>query len=205
MTKIFPSLCLLALVVVPVNAKTLTVKRVVDGDTLVLSNNVRVRLIGIDTPELHESAKLRKDAARTHHDEKLIRELGKRAASFTKNVIQNRAVRLGYDQRNQPHNNKDRYGRTLAYVYFDPPSCDEFAQEIAEQVCELPSFQKGFLNALIVEAGYANAYTKFPFEHIEDFRRIEREAREKKRGLWREEGPLTRGDADEQEAYAFFK
>ncbi|MDD5596096.1 MAG: hypothetical protein PHY94_07650, partial [Candidatus Omnitrophica bacterium] len=31
------------------------VKRAVDGDTLVLENGERVRLIGIDTPELHES------------------------------------------------------------------------------------------------------------------------------------------------------
>jgi len=33
------------------NAQTCTVKRVIDGDTLLLTNGEKVRLIGIDAPE----------------------------------------------------------------------------------------------------------------------------------------------------------
>ena len=44
------------------------VKRVVDGDTLLLTNGERVRLIGVDTPEVHKSKKLNRDAERTGRD-----------------------------------------------------------------------------------------------------------------------------------------
>jgi micrococcal nuclease len=41
------------------------VKRVVEGDTLFLTNGERVRLIGVGTPEVHESEKLYRDAKRS--------------------------------------------------------------------------------------------------------------------------------------------
>ena len=41
-----------------------------------------------------------------------------------------------------------------------------------------------FANAEIVRRGYGHAYTRFPFRHLERFRRLEREAREAGRGLW---------------------
>ena len=39
-----------------------------------------------------------------------------------------------------------------------------------------------FLNAEIIKQGFGFAYTKYPFEYMEEFRRYEREARESKRG-----------------------
>ena len=44
------------------------VARVVDGDTLKLSDGRKVRLIGIDTPELHYGSKLLKDAKKADED-----------------------------------------------------------------------------------------------------------------------------------------
>jgi len=44
-----------------------------------LKNGQRVRLIGVDTPEVHVSKKLYKDAEKSHRDIKTIRDLGKRA------------------------------------------------------------------------------------------------------------------------------
>jgi endonuclease YncB( thermonuclease family) len=60
-------------------ADYLKVTRVVDGDTIVLETGEKVRLIGVDTPEVHESAKLHKDAERSQRDVQTIRELGKKA------------------------------------------------------------------------------------------------------------------------------
>ena len=60
------------------------VTRAVDGDTLVLENNERVRLIGIDTPEMHESNKLNQDAQRSGQEVEVIKQLGRRAYEFTK-------------------------------------------------------------------------------------------------------------------------
>src|SRR5262249_3613500 len=126
------------------------------------------------------------------HDKKVIQQLGARSKNFVNALIKGREVYLEYDQHNKSHKNKDRYGRTLAYVRFDPPPCDELEQWVAEEVCELDSFEKGFLNALIIEAGYANVYSKFPFKYRDEFTNLNRDARLKKRGLWKESGPLTK-------------
>jgi micrococcal nuclease len=70
---------------------------VVDGDTIVLAGLGAVRLIGVDTPEVHGRREC----------------FGRQASSFTKRVLApGRPVvyRLGRDDR-------DRYGRALAYVW----------------------------------------------------------------------------------------
>jgi len=135
------------------------VKRVVDGDTLLLKEGQRVRLIGVDTPELHISKKLYRDAERSHRDIKTIRELGKRASDFVKSLVKSGdRIRLEYDW-----DKVDKDGRILAYVYLEDGT---------------------FLNAKIIKQGYGNAYTKFPFKYLDEFREYEREARENKKGLW---------------------
>lgn len=75
------------------------VLRVVDGDTIVLDGNEKVRLIGVDTPE-------------TVHPTKPVEYFGKEASAFTKKLCEGKKVRLEYDWQRS-----DRYGRTLAYVY----------------------------------------------------------------------------------------
>jgi micrococcal nuclease len=76
-------------------------ERVVDGDTIVLDGDERVRLIGVDTPE--------KDDRRDD-----VRQLARQATSFTRQRVAGRRVRLEYDQTRH-----DRYGRTLAYVHVE--------------------------------------------------------------------------------------
>lgn len=71
----------------------------VDGDTLVLDGNEKVRLIGVDTPE-------------TVHPQKPVEYFGKEASAFTRRMVEGKKVSLEYDWERQ-----DKYGRTLAYVY----------------------------------------------------------------------------------------
>jgi len=80
---------------------TFRVKRVVDGDTLLLDNGVRVRLLGVNTPEIP-------------HDDKPAEPLGYEAADFTRRLVEGKDVTLEYDKERV-----DDYGRTLAYVYID--------------------------------------------------------------------------------------
>lgn len=143
------------------------VKRAVDGDTLVLANGERVRLIGVDTPEVHVSGKLYQDAQRSQTDVETIQALGKRASDFTKKIVQGERVWLSYDQANAHLGHRDRYGRLLAYVYLEDGT---------------------LINAEIIRQGYGNAYTKYPFSHMEEFRQYEKEAREYRRGLWADDG-----------------
>jgi len=128
------------------HAEIYKVKRVIDGDTLLLINGERVRLIGVDTPE-------------TKHPQKPVQYFGREAYLFTKEMVDGKEARFEFDRQK-----RDRYGRLLAYVYL---------------------LDGTFLNAEIIKQGYGFAYTRFPFKYMEEFRRYEREARDKRKGLWR--------------------
>lgn len=135
------------------------VSRVVDGDTLKLSSGDRVRLIGIDTPEYHYSEKLLRDARKSNKDVKEIQALGAKASAFTKGLCEGKKVRLEFDVEK-----RDRYGRMLAYVYLEDGT---------------------FVNAKIIEEGYAQVMTVPPnVRYADRFLKLEREAREKGKGLW---------------------
>ena len=123
------------------------VKRVIDGDTILLANGERVRLIGVNTPE-------------TKHPQKPVERFGKEASLFTKRMVEGKEVRLEFDWQK-----RDKFGRLLAYVYL---------------------MDGTFLNAEIIKQGYGFAYTKYSFKYLEEFRGYEREAREAKKGLWKE-------------------
>jgi len=136
------------------------VTRVVDGDTLKLETGERVRLIGIDTPELHESDKLRRDAQRSGQSAGAIQEMGRRAYEFTRNLVEGKRVRLEFDVQKY-----DKYDRLLAYVYLQDGT---------------------FVNADIVKEGYANLLTIPPdVKYAELFQKMYQEARENNRGLWK--------------------
>jgi micrococcal nuclease len=136
------------------------VKRAVDGDTLLLESGERVRLIGIDTPEMHESKKLYRDSERSKQDIKTIQDLGKRSAEFTRNLVEGKPVRLEFDV-----DRYDKYKRLLAYVYLVSDGT--------------------FVNAKIIEEGYASVMTYPPnVKHTDEFVKLYREARENNRGLW---------------------
>ncbi|MCX5706313.1 MAG: thermonuclease family protein [Candidatus Omnitrophica bacterium] len=135
------------------------VTRAVDGDTLKLENGERVRLIGIDTPEMHESNKLFRDAKRTNQDIKTIKDLGQRSYEFTRRLVEGKRVSLEFDVEGQ-----DRYGRLLAYVYLKDGT---------------------FVNAEIVKQGYASLMTIPPnVKYADTFVKLYREAREGGKGLW---------------------
>ncbi len=142
------------------NYTDILVKRAVDGDTLQLENGERVRLIGIDTPEMHESNKLYRDAQRTRQDATMIQKLGKKAFEFTKNLTEGKRVSLELDVERH-----DKYKRLLAYVYLKDGT---------------------FVNAKIIEEGYASIMTIPPnVKYADLFLKLYQEARENRRGLWK--------------------
>ena len=135
------------------------VTRAVDGDTLKLENGERVRLIGIDTPEMHESNKLDRDARRSGQDVEVIKQLGRQSYEFTKKLVEGKRVKLEFDVERF-----DKYKRILAYVYLTDGT---------------------FVNAEIVKQGYASLMTYPPnVKYAQIFRKLYQEARENRRGLW---------------------
>ena len=146
----------------PAGLQPASVERVVDGDTIIVhtgeGRRTRVRLIGIDTPELHPSDKLRRDAQRSGKDASAIQALGARASDFTKKYLGGRAIQLERDA-----TPLDRYGRTLAYVWVG----DEL------------------YNLVVVRDGYAGLMTIPPNVRYADvLAACHRSAREARRGLW---------------------
>lgn len=76
------------------------VKYVIDGDTIVLADNSKVRYIGINTPELDNKGKMECFALN--------------AKNFNKQLVENQTVSLEKDV-----SDKDKYGRLLRFVYLD--------------------------------------------------------------------------------------
>ncbi|MEN8253206.1 MAG: thermonuclease family protein [Patescibacteria group bacterium] len=77
------------------------VKRVVDGDTIELSDGRKLRYIGIDTPE-------------TKHPSKGVECFGKEASEYNKNLVENKIISIEKDI-----SETDRYARLLRYVWLD--------------------------------------------------------------------------------------
>ncbi|MFH1363876.1 MAG: thermonuclease family protein [Candidatus Omnitrophota bacterium] len=143
------------------NYDDILVVRAVDGDTLKLENGERVRLIGIDTPEVHESTKLYRDSKKSGQDIKAIQALGKRSSGFTRDLVEGKRVRLEFDVEK-----RDKYQRLLAYVYLKDGT---------------------FVNAEIVKQGYASLMTYPPnIKYVDTFKELYQEARVNNRGLWKE-------------------
>ena len=126
------------------------VLRVVDGDTIRVrldGRTERVRYIGIDTPESVKPGTA-------------VQCFAKRASAANAALVAGRSVRLVADVEE-----RDRYGRLLAYVYREPDGA--------------------FVNARLVRDGYARTLTIAPnVAHARELADLARAARREHRGLW---------------------
>ena len=110
------------------------------------------------------------DTPETVHPNKPVQYFGKEASSFTKRMATGKTVRLELDQASAVTGHRDKYGRLLAYVYLPDGT---------------------LLNAEIIRQGYGHAYTRFPFNKMDEFRALERKAQEAGRGLWAADSPAA--------------
>lgn len=75
------------------------VTRVVDGDTIIVARLGKIRLIGVDTPEMK-------------HPDEPVQYFAEEAKDYVKSQVLNKKVTLKFDQ-----NKRDQFNRWLAYVY----------------------------------------------------------------------------------------
>jgi len=100
------------------------------------------------------------DTPETHHLMKRVEPYGMEAAEANRKLVDGKTVRLEFDVQQL-----DRYKRLLPYVYLEDGT---------------------FVNAWLVENGYAAVMTIPPnVKHQGLFLKLQREAREAGRGLWR--------------------
>lgn len=87
-------------------------------------------------------------------------EYGKIASDFTKSYLENKEVSLEFDVQE-----RDKYGRLLAYVYIDGE----------------------MFNKVLLQEGYAQLDTVPPnVKYVNDFKEIQKEARDNNKGFWGE-------------------
>ncbi len=169
----------------PEHREALVVK-VIDGDTLKLDNGEKVRLIGIDTPEMHESDKLQADARKTGQDAATIKAMGQQAYEYTNRWVAGQKVRLEFDK-----DKRDKYGRLLAYVYLPFPRPPLSDTPRAGYIVKIDDQRWYFLNATIIQSGYAVPMVFEPnVKNKEIFEQLYEQAKENHLGLWSENKPL---------------
>ncbi len=136
------------------------VRQVVDGDTLILDSGQKIRLIGVDTPEIHDDVYRNQNHAKKHgRDPRVVDRYALLAKDFLSQSVLHQKVRLEYDWQRE-----DKFGRTLAYVYRESDGL--------------------LLNEELIREGYGFAYTRFPFKYSEVFKKNETAARRNRKGLW---------------------
>jgi len=151
---------------VPGRRVSASVSRIVDGDTIRVvfgdgTEDVPVRLIGIDTPESRRNNRAELQSKESEKTVDEIVAMGKAASKHMSSILsKGDRVQLEFDA-----GEKDKYGRYLAYVW------------------------KGeeMVNSRMVADGYASLLTIAPnVKYANLFRTLYAEAREAKRGLWKE-------------------
>jgi endonuclease YncB( thermonuclease family) len=126
-----------------------------------LDADVVTRVVDGDTVILERIGRARLigvDTPETVDPRTPVQRFGKEASEFTRRLVGSQQVRVAYDW-----DRRDRYQRTLVYLYL---------------------LDGTFVNAEIIRQGYGFAYTRFPFKYMDEFVKLEREAREHARGLW---------------------
>lgn len=149
--------------------------RVSDGDTIVVrldGGEESVRLIGIDTPEKYQSDKLERDDANSPLTKEELQRLGKEASEVTESFVEGKWLFLELDAEE-----RDRYRRLLAYVYFRDAS--------GEFTFDNEQFKQ--LNVEIVKAGWAQPLTIPPnVRYADDYLVASQQARLQDKGMWAE-------------------
>jgi micrococcal nuclease len=141
------------------------VVRVIDGDTFTCTlkdgEEIKVRLIGVDTPESRVNPKLERDVQRSGLQREDVLRMGKIAAEFTKRLLpEGEIVYLEQDVQKT-----DKYGRVLAYVWLKDGR---------------------MLNEVLIREGMAKVYTIPPNVKYQDILLdAQRQAREEGKGFWK--------------------
>lgn len=147
----------------PSQTQSCTLLAVTDGDTVLArcqDRSERVRLIGIDAPEITQSAHSERQAENLERSMDEIRQMGKAARAHLAAMIKvGETIELRQD-----NEARDRFGRLLAYVYGS----------------------KGeMLNSRMMDDGYAVPMTIKPnTTYHAQFEDLYARARRERRGLW---------------------
>ncbi len=144
------------------------IKRVVDGDTAIIYflttdgtryKEERIRFIGVNTPESVDP-------------NRPVEYYGKEASDFTKKELKDKTIWILTDA-----GVRDKYDRLLGYIWLDEPQNLNSEKEVRAKMFNARLLLKGYAQTMTIQPNvrYSNMFVKF-----------QREAREAKRGLWKQ-------------------
>jgi endonuclease YncB( thermonuclease family) len=109
------------------------------------------------------------DTPEKNHPQLPVQYMSKEASAFTEKICMGKKIRLEYDPYDE--DKRGSYGRVLGYVYLEDGT---------------------FLQEELIKNGYAIAYTKYPLDKGKkaQFLAWEQEAKNRGRGLWKDDGFL---------------
>jgi len=111
------------------------VARVIDGDTIELSDGRRIRYLNADTPE-------------TKKPSTPIQCFGPEASKYNKDLVEGKTVQLIADKRKQ-----DRYGRDLRFIFLDGVDSTKIENSVNAKLV-----RSGFARTIIIKPN--NTYEK---------------------------------------------
>jgi len=150
---------------VPVEApaRSGTVTRVYDGDTIEVSGVGKVRLIGIDAPDGYNLERALSQAHLYGLEVEQVKAWADRATEFARQTLAGQAVALHYGEER-----KDGFDRTLAYVHVESRQGDED------------------FSLLILRQGLAAAYRGFDHPRRDLYLQAEAKAKAARAGMWKD-------------------
>ncbi|MBC7494240.1 MAG: thermonuclease family protein [Flavobacterium sp.] len=143
----------------------LKISKVVDGDGIIArnifdNNEIEIRFLGIDAPELKICKKLKQDERETHLAAQFLMELGRKSLKYLLEIApSNTNISISLEE----NNILDLYGRTLAYVYLEDGTC---------------------LNEKMVFEGYAKPFNRFYCKELTKYQILNLRARNEQKGLF---------------------
>ncbi len=156
LSPIYPSL--------PKDAQKYSVRSVYDGDTLTLENGTKVRLLGIDTPEIKQAFALE-------------------AKEYTKKYCHEKEVWLTFQESGGIDNekNKDHYSRVLAFIWVQSTSSSGKSKNNnnTQWLC---------INEGLVASGLAHAYSPSKTKKVHNHDKLlglQKFARTNRIGQWK--------------------
>ena len=128
------------------------VARLVDGDTIVLTDGRKIRYLYIDTPE-------------TVKENVPVMCFGPEAKEMNEKLVLGKEIWMLSDKES-----KDQYGRDLRMIFLAGTNTDDFANSV---------------NAILIKGGFARARIFKPNTlHESEAKQLERDAKDKKLGVW---------------------
>lgn len=121
---------------------------VYDGDTVLSGKREKIRLLGIDTPEMN------------YDSDKLPQCFAFEAKKYVEDRVKGKWVMLTFES-----GKKDKYGRTLAWVWYGK------------------DFKK-LLNAEIIRDGYGRVFRRYYYSKTRMLKKLEKKARKAGLGMW---------------------